>query len=93
MATAESKIIAVFHFVGFDLVFSGDINDYVSLYLQPDFASSVSSSIDNQNFAQLRDAYADLAFDKKHEYRIRAGQSKVPFGWENLQSITKSVNA
>ncbi|MEQ1546613.1 porin [Methyloglobulus sp.] len=68
------------------LVFSGDINDYVSLYLQPDFASSVASDIDNQNFAQLRDAYADLAFDKKHEYRIRAGQSKVPFGWENLQS-------
>ncbi|MEQ1484543.1 porin [Methyloglobulus sp.] len=68
------------------LVFSGDVNDYVSLYLQPDFASSVDSSIDNGNFAQLRDAYADLAFDKKHEYRIRAGQSKVPFGWENLQS-------
>jgi Phosphate-selective porin O and P len=68
------------------LVFSGDINDYVSLYIQPDFASSLSSTIDNQNFAQLRDAYADLAFDKKHEYRIRAGQSKVPFGWENLQS-------
>jgi hypothetical protein len=66
------------------LVFSGDINDYVSLYIQPDFASSVSDS--QQNFAQLRDAYADLAFDKAHEYRIRAGQSKVPFGWENLQS-------
>jgi Phosphate-selective porin O and P len=68
------------------LVFSGDINDYISLYIQPDFATAVSSTIDNQNFAQLRDAYADIAFDKKHEYRIRAGQSKVPFGWENLQS-------
>lgn len=66
------------------LVFSGDINEYVSLYIQPDFASNVSDS--QQHFAQLRDAYADLAFDKKHEYRIRAGQSKVPFGWENLQS-------
>ncbi|MDO9048287.1 MAG: porin [Methylobacter sp.] len=66
------------------LVFSGDINEYVSLYLQPDFATSVNDN--QQNFAQLRDAYADLAFDKKHEYRIRAGQSKVPFGWENLQS-------
>ena len=66
------------------LVFSGDINDYVSLYLQPDFASAVDDS--KQHFVQLRDAYADLAFDKKHEYRIRAGQSKVPFGWENLQS-------
>jgi hypothetical protein len=66
------------------LVFSGDINDYVSLYLQPDFASNVSDS--QQHFVQLRDAYADLAIDKKHEYRLRAGQSKVPFGWENLQS-------
>ncbi|MDP3902988.1 MAG: porin, partial [Methylococcaceae bacterium] len=66
------------------LVFSGDVNEYVSLYIQPDFASNVSDS--QQNFAQLRDAYADLAFDKAHEYRIRAGQSKVPFGWENLQS-------
>lgn len=66
------------------LVFSGDINEHVFLYLQPDFASNVSDS--QQHFVQLRDAYADLAFDKKHEYRIRAGQSKVPFGWENLQS-------
>ncbi|MFI3136070.1 MAG: porin [Methylococcaceae bacterium] len=66
------------------LVFSGDINDYLYLYIQPDFASSVSDT--QQNFAQLRDAYGDLSFDKKHEYRIRAGQSKVPFSWENLQS-------
>lgn len=66
------------------LVFSGDINDYLYLYLQPDFASNVSDT--QQNFAQLRDAYADIAFDKAHEYRIRAGQSKVPFSWENLQS-------
>lgn len=64
------------------LVFSGDINEYVSLYIQPDFATTTG----DQHFAQLRDAYADLAFDKKHEYRIRAGQSKIPFGWENLQS-------
>ncbi|WP_445366979.1 porin [Methylomonas sp. BW4-1] len=64
------------------LVFSGDINEYISLYLQPDFATTNG----DLHFAQLRDAYADLAFDKAHEYRIRAGQSKVPFGWENLQS-------
>ncbi len=64
------------------LVFSGDINEYVSFYLQPDFATGNG----DLNFAQLRDAYADLAFDKGHEYRVRAGQSKVPFGWENLQS-------
>lgn len=71
------------------LVFSGDINEYLSLYIQPDFASNVSDS--QQNFAQLRDAYADIAFDKKHEYRVRAGQSKVPFGWENLQSSQNRI--
>jgi hypothetical protein len=64
------------------LVFSGDINDYVSMYIQPDFATTNG----DLHFAQLRDAYFDLAYDKEHEYRIRAGQSKIPFGWENLQS-------
>ena len=64
------------------LVFSGDINDYVSMYIQPDFATTNG----DLHFAQLRDAYFDLHFDKAHEYRIRAGQSKIPFGWENLQS-------
>jgi phosphate-selective porin len=28
----------------------------------------------------------DVGFDKKNEYRIRIGQSKVPFGFENMQS-------
>ncbi|GAB6139538.1 OprO/OprP family phosphate-selective porin [Methylosoma difficile] len=69
------------------LVFSGDVTDYVYIYLQPDFASTSG----DLNFAQLRDAYADLAFDKPHEYRIRAGQSKVPFGWENLQSSQNRI--
>lgn len=69
------------------LVFSGDINDYISMYIQPDFATTNG----DQNFAQLRDAYFDLAFDKGHEYRIRAGQSKVPFGWENLQSSQNRI--
>lgn len=73
------------------LVFSGDINEYVSFYLQPDFASSTGVSGGDGNFAQLRDVYADLAFDKGHEYRIRAGQSKVPFGWENLQSSQNRI--
>ena len=38
------------------LVFSGDINDYISMYLQPDFATDNG----DLNFAQLRDAYFDL---------------------------------
>ncbi len=71
------------------LKFSGDMNDYVSLYLQADFAAAIPGSTaaqSGQHFAQLRDAYADIHFDKAHEYRVRAGISKVPFGWENLQS-------
>jgi hypothetical protein len=71
-----------FSFRRMRLVFSGDINDYLSIYIQPDFATNAG----DQHYAQLRDAYADIAFDKKHEYRIRSGISKIPFGWENLQS-------
>ncbi|WP_407519111.1 porin [Xanthomonas euvesicatoria] len=67
------------------LVLSGDLNEHVSLYFQPDFASTPTGST-TSNFAQLRDAYADIFFDKKREYRVRVGQSKMPYGWENLQS-------
>lgn len=66
------------------LVFSGQILPNVYIYIQPDFASSPSNGVNN--FAQLRDAYADISFDKKREYRLRVGQSKVPYGFENLQS-------
>ncbi len=68
------------------LVFSGDMNDYLSLYIQSDLASSTGVAGGALHFAQLRDAYADIHFDKAHEYRVRAGISKTPFGWENLQS-------
>jgi len=66
------------------LVFSGQIHPNVFIYIQPDFASSPSTGV--LNFAQLRDAYADISFDKKREYRVRIGQSKIPYGFENLQS-------
>ena len=66
------------------LVFSGNIADRVYLYFQPDFASSASST--GLHFGQVRDAYFDVALDKKREFRIRLGQSKVPYGFENMQS-------
>ena len=66
------------------LVFSGQVSSHLYIYIQPDFASSPSSGVNN--FVQLRDAYFDLSFDEKREYRIRVGQSKVPYGFENLQS-------
>ncbi|MFY8079124.1 MAG: porin, partial [Flavobacteriales bacterium] len=38
------------------------------------------------HFGQIRDAYFDLGLDKDNEFRVRIGQSKVPFGFENMQS-------
>lgn len=38
------------------------------------------------HFAQLRDAYADIYFDHDKEFRVRAGQSKIPYGFTNMQS-------
>lgn len=66
------------------LVFSGQVHPNVFFYFQPDFASSPSTGI--QNFVQIRDLYFDLSFDKKKEYRVRIGQSKIPYGFENMQS-------
>ncbi len=66
------------------LIFSGDISDRLYIYIQPDFASNVSSTF--QHSFQIRDAYFDLALDAKKEYRLRFGQSKIPYGFENMQS-------
>jgi hypothetical protein len=66
------------------IIFFGQIHPRVYFYVQPDFASAPSSS--TLHFAQLRDAYFDVGLDKKNEFRFRIGQSKVPFGFENMQS-------
>ena len=71
------------------IIFSGQIHPNVYFYIQPDFAASPSSGVNN--FAQLRDAYFDLSIDKKREYRFRVGQSKIPFGFENLQSSSNRL--
>lgn len=68
------------------LIISGEANDHISIYLQPDFASTPNNSVDAIQFAQIRDWYTDIHFDKTKVYRVRAGQSKVPYGFENLQS-------
>ena len=63
-------------------ILSGDVTDRIYIYFQPDFASTSG----NLNFAQVRDLYFDLAFDQKKEFRVRVGQSKIPYSFENLQS-------
>jgi hypothetical protein len=65
------------------LIFSGNVGDRVFLYIQPDGASSAGTT---QHILQLRDAYADISIDADKEFRFRVGQSKIPFGFENMQS-------
>ena len=66
------------------LIFYGQVSPRVYFYIQPDFASSPSSSA--MHYGQLRDAYFDVGIDEKNEFRFRIGQSKVPYGFENMQS-------
>lgn len=66
------------------IIFFGQIHKQVYFYIQPDFASSASST--GLHFGQIRDAYFDVGVDRKNEFRFRIGQSKVPFGFENMQS-------
>jgi hypothetical protein len=65
-------------------IFSGDVSEHVYLYAQFDMFGSVGGAGDKG--LQNRDLYADIAFDADKEYRVRLGQSKVPFGFVNLQS-------
>lgn len=76
------------------LVVQGDISDRVSLYLQSDFSAAVNNQAGSERregFVQLRDAYADIFLDKAKTFRLRFGQSKVPYGWENMQSSSNRL--
>ena len=71
------------------IILYGQLHERVYFYIQPDFASSASST--GLHFGQLRDAYLDLGIDKKSEFRLRIGQSKVPYGFENMQSSQNRI--
>ncbi|MET0340133.1 MAG: porin [Polyangiales bacterium] len=66
------------------LILYGDVHERLSVYLQPDFANTISG--DPLNVTMLRDWYADVYLTKSKTLRIRLGQSKVPYGFENMQS-------
>ncbi|HQN64262.1 MAG TPA: porin [Methylophilus sp.] len=70
------------------VIIFGDYGDHLSYYIQPDFASSAGTT---GSVAQLRDAYGDINFDATKVHRIRVGQSKVPYGFENLQSSSNRL--
>ncbi len=64
------------------MVLSGDVSQHLYMYLQADFFGNLSGT----SAMQARDYYADISLDPAREFRVRLGQSKVPFGWSNLQS-------
>lgn len=70
------------------VIIYGDVGERLSYYIQPDLASSAGTT---NNVSQLRDAYGDVYITTDRVHRIRVGQSKVPFGWENLQSSSNRL--
>lgn len=73
------------------LIVSGDVHENVFVYLQADFANSVQGSVDQEYYAQMRDWYADLYVTKDKVHRFRVGQSKIPYGWEKMQSSSNRI--
>jgi len=67
------------------------VSDHLALYFQTDFANTPPGSAGPTFFAQLRDLYGDVYLDKTKIHRFRVGLSKVPYGWENLQSSQNRV--
>lgn len=65
------------------MVLSGDVTDRVSLYAQSDLFASTGAP----DFSlQLRDLYADVSLNAAKTLRLRVGQSKIPYGFANMQS-------
>jgi phosphate-selective porin len=70
------------------VVFQGDVGKRLSFYVQPDLAASAGTT---GNVFQMRDAYGDLYLTEDRVHRLRVGQSKIPYGWENVQSSSARI--
>ncbi len=69
----------------------GDVTDHLGLYAQVDVANTPPGSSTTTMFAQMRDLYADVYIDTTKIHRLRVGLSKVPYGFENMQSSQNRV--
>jgi len=74
------------------LIISGDVSEHLGIYLQPDFAAFIPGVSDQIKYVQIRDWYSDLYLDTGKVNRIRIGQSKIPYGWENMQSSSNRLS-
>ena len=68
------------------LILSEDVSDHLFFYFQSDFANNPADQGTNTLFAQIRDLYADIYLDVTKINRLRVGQSKIPWGFEEMQS-------
>ena len=65
------------------LIISGQPHERVFFYFQPSFEGLIGGV---EQAGVVRDLYTDLFLTQNKEWRIRAGLSKVPYGFENMQS-------
>ena len=68
------------------LAITAQVNDRISVSIQPDFASELGG---RENALVLRHYYADIYLDDAHSLRARVGQSEVPTGFEAIQSSSR----
>jgi len=74
------------------LIISGNLSERLFVYIQPDFASTVPGALDGAiHYAQLRDCYGDVHLTTDKVNRVRVGLSKIPFGWDNMQSSSNRI--
>ncbi len=70
------------------LVLAGMVHPRMFVYIQPDLATEIGGQL---HALQVRDLYADIFLNEGQDFRLRIGQSKVPWGWENLQSSSNRL--
>ena len=69
------------------LIIAEDVSDHLRFYFQTDFANNPADlPSTNTFFGQIRDLYADIYIDTDKVNRLRVGQSKLPWGFEEMQS-------
>jgi hypothetical protein len=73
------------------LIISENVSDHLLFYFQSDFANNPADDPSDVLYAQIRDLYADIYLDTDKVNRLRIGQSKIPWGFEEMQSSGNRV--